>query len=120
MSMMWVGIGSAAAGLIGTGIGANKQSQSDAAARDLNYRAQKEAEQQNWARWLASRGIAPGPDIQTGVIPGTVAGQVVNTKLPLWMNVSMPQRYNPATPTGTAVNAAQAAKAMPFLVKKGA
>ncbi len=109
-----------AAGAITSAAGANKQAKTDAHTRDLNYQAEQQAEQQNWARWLASRGIAPGPDIQTGVIPGTVAGQVVNTKLPLWMNVSMPQRYNPATPTGTAVNAAQAAKAMPFLVKKGA
>jgi hypothetical protein len=120
MSSLWIGIGTAAAGLLSSGIGANKQSKADAAARDLNYRAQQEAEQQNWARWLASRGIAPGPETQTGVIPGTVEGQVVNTKLPLWMNLSIPQRTNPATPTGTAVNAAQTAAAMPFLVKKGA
>jgi hypothetical protein len=120
MSSMWIGIGTAAAGLIGGMAASNKQSKSDAAARDLNYQAQKEAEQMNWANWLASRGIAPGPNMQVGVIPGTVEGQVVNTRLPLWMNVSVPQRTNPATPTGSAVNASRAAAAMPFLVKKGA
>jgi hypothetical protein len=120
MSSMWIGIGTAAAGLIGGMASSNKQSKADAAARDLNYREQQEAERQNWATWLASRGIAPGPNMQTGVIPGTVEGQVVNTKLPLWMRLSIPQRTNPATPTGAAVGAADAAAAMPFLVKKGA
>ena len=108
--------------LIGTAAnmyGANKQSKADAEARRLTYAAEQEAERQNWARWLASRGIAPGPEIQTGVIPGTVAGQVINTKLPLWMNVSVPQQMNPRTPTAAAVGAGQAAADVPFLVKKG-
>lgn len=117
MSMMWVGIGSAGAGLLSGLYGANKQSQSDAATRALNYAAQQEAERQNWARYLATRGIAPGPEVQTGVIPGTVTGQAINTKLPLWMKVSVPQLDNPYQ---TSAAAKEAAAAMPFIVKKGA
>ncbi len=117
--MPWIPLAVSAAGMIASGIAGNKQSKADAHARDLNYQAEQEAERQNWARWLASRGIAPGPDIQTGVIPNTVSGQVINSKLPLWMNVNVPQQRFPGTPTAAAVGAPQAAAAVPFLVKKG-
>lgn len=113
MSTMFAGI-TAGAGLLTSLYGANKQSKDDAHTRDLNYLNQKEAERQNWANWLASRGVAPGPEVQTGVIPGTVTGQAINTRLPLWMKVSVPQLDNPYQTSG----AAAAAATMPFITKK--
>jgi len=82
-------------GALANMFGANKQAKEDAAARELNYAAQQEAERQNWARYLMTRGIAPGADIQTGVVPGVASGSAINTKLPLWMNVMVPKYYGP-------------------------
>ena len=97
-------------GVVGVGAGlygANKQSKDSAGARDMNLGAQQESERQNWMRYLMTRGITPSEQTQTGVVPGHAPGGAINTKLPLWARVVVPN--TPQTPN----------RNVPFLIKKG-
>lgn len=105
----------AAALIVGTGvsmIGANSQGKADAHAQDLNQQAAAETERQNWVKYLQTRGVY-APDAASGTIPGRTAGQAMNTRLPLWMNVTNPTQ---GVPQGT--DRSNETTEQPFLVAK--
>lgn len=92
MSMMWVGISTA---VLGTGAqlyGANKQAKAVEAANKQNAELQAQQNQSAWNAYLMSRGVNPN-GAATGSIPTNP--QAINTKLPLWANVT---RTNGASP----------------------
>jgi len=110
----WAAVAAGTAAVVGAGTaayGANKQAKANAAAQDANIAAQKEAERQNWLRYLMQRGIVPDSNTQTGEVPGMVAGGAMNTRLPLWANVV------PGAVPGLQTNASQGINT-PFLLKK--
>ena len=79
------GVGLAGAGL--TAIGANKQAKATAAAQDKNYQQFLESERNNWRNYLMQRGINPN-GAETGQLPANATP--INSRLPLWMSVSVP------------------------------
>lgn len=88
---VWVTGGIAAGGLVMNAIGANKQSQDNAAAQRQN-KEQFEAQQlQNWNQYLMQRGIDPTGNTKVG---GYGSGQAINSRLPLWASVQR-QEENP-------------------------
>ena len=115
MSMAWVAVGTAAAGIGASLYGANKQAKDTAGANNANIAAQQESERQNWLRYLMTRGVNPGANTQSGEVPGFAPGAPMNTKLPLWMKVMVPPQQ--AAPVTTASGAP--VTSMPFLVRKG-
>ena len=77
----WVTGGVAAAGVLASLYGANKQAQSDAEARKLN-KAQFDAQElQKWNQYLMQRGIDPAGNTTVG---GYGSGRAINSRLPLW------------------------------------
>lgn len=112
----WAAVVSVGSTVVGAGVsmyGANKQAKANAAAQNANIAAQKEAERQNWLRYLMTRGINPDPNTPTGTIPGAAPGAPVNTRLPLWMRVVTPPQENLRQ-----ASAATRAANMPFLRQK--
>lgn len=90
-TMMWVAIGTTAAG-IGTNLyGANKQAKTQARTDDQNRAAIEKADQSAWNNYLLQRGLYGG-NAPTGTIPGMQPGAAVNARLPLWATMSFPQQ----------------------------
>lgn len=90
----WVAVAVIAAGAIGAGAtiyGANKQASSSAAANEANKTAVEQANDQSWTNYLLSRGLSTGSVIPAGTMP--TGGQAVNTRLPLWATVDVPNQY---------------------------
>lgn len=81
MSMMWVGIGTAALGAGASIYGADKQSKAVKEASAENAAAQDRQNASAWANYLMTRGVNPA-GAQTGQIPANP--QAINAKLPLW------------------------------------
>lgn len=89
--------GAVAVGVIGAGTslyGANKQAKSQAATNAANQASVEKADQAAWVNYLLQRGLAVDPNTPTGSVPTT--GRAVNTKLPLWMDLSIQGRPAPA------------------------
>jgi hypothetical protein len=116
--MSWVAAAVVGSSLIGAGVsmyGANKQSQDNAHAQDVN--AQQQGQQNNaaWTNWLMTRGVAPNPggSFTSGQLPGPGESRAVNTRLPLWANVRMGAPAGAAATTGGGAGVAQ-----PFLIRR--
>ena len=97
------GMSATTAALVGGGLGAaatiygaNKQASANQAAQQQNYQQFLDQQKNDWQRYLMQRGINPGADTQTGVIPTN--GTPMNTKLPLWMTVNTPGVVGTAAP----------------------
>lgn len=78
--------------VVGAGVslaGQSKQSSDLSAANAANTESVDRSNQANWNNWLTTRGLSTGGTAPTGSIPGVPAGTSVNTKLPLWANVTM-------------------------------
>jgi hypothetical protein len=86
MSFAAVAIGTSVAGMGLNYMGARKQAKENRRTQDANAAADAEAQRQNWARYLMQRGIDPGAGVETGAVP--INARAINTRLPLWMNVS--------------------------------
>jgi hypothetical protein len=85
--------GAIAVGVIGAGAslyGANKQSKSQAATNASNQASVDKSDQNAWINYLLTRGVAVDPNTPTGTIP--TSGRAVNTRLPLWANMTVPGR----------------------------
>jgi hypothetical protein len=102
-TMMWVGIGSAALGAGASIYGASQQRTANNRAQDTNARLQQQQNDQAWANWLMTRGVAPTSPVAAGVMPTAGNYRAVNTRLPIWASVS---------PRTSAVQGA------PFLIRK--
>ena len=99
-SMMWVGVGSVGAGLIGSLYGANKQSKDNAANNAANKAAIAETDLNAWKGYLMQRGVNPAGVTTFGQVP--VNPQPVNTKLPLWaVRTTQPSTPQPLPGQGT-------------------
>ena len=90
--MFGLSAGSAAliGGALGAGAtvyGANKQAKANASAQDKNYQQFQESERNNWRNYLMQRGINPN-GAETGQLPANATP--INSRLPLWMSVSVP------------------------------
>lgn len=84
-----VAIGAAVLGA-GTAIYAtNKQTDASQAANTQNAQNVSQANDQSWTNYLLSRGISTGSVVPAGTLPS--GGSAVNTKLPLWATVNVPQ-----------------------------
>ena len=81
MSMLWVGIGSAALGAGASLYGANKQSKAIQSAASQDAASQAAQNQAAWANYLMTRGVNPA-GAATGTIPTNP--QAINARLPLW------------------------------------
>lgn len=101
--MPWLAAASLIAGAGASIYGANKQSKDNAKAADENARLQQQQNDQAWANWLMTRGVAPTSAVAAGVMPTAGNYRAVNTRLPIWASVS---------PTRTPV------QGVPFLVRK--
>lgn len=77
MTMMWVAIGTAAAGVAGSVYGAEKNKKAQKKATEANAKNVSDTNALNYQMWLESRGIGPN-------------GQPVNTQLPRFMSWTMP------------------------------
>jgi hypothetical protein len=111
--MSWVAaavIGSAAIGAGVSAYGANRQAQDNRAAQDQNARLQQQQNDASWTNWLMTRGVMPTSPVSAGTMPAAGASRAVNTRLPLWANINLPQ----ATPQPQNGGAR-----VPFLVKRG-
>lgn len=98
-----------AAAVIGAGAavyGSSQQRVASNRANDANQRMQGEQNSAQWNNWLISRGMAPTTPVAPGEMPAAGNYSAVNTRLPLWANVTMPVR----PPSGGA--------AVPFLVPR--
>lgn len=83
-----VAIGAAVVGA-GTEIyGASEQKTAASEANDANQKNVQTANNESWTNYLMSRGINPGGTVAYGTIPTN--GQTINTKLPLWATVNVP------------------------------
>lgn len=94
---IWAGAGM----LVGTGLslyGANKQAKSQAATDATNRAAIQESDLNQWKAYLIQRGLNPQGVTQYGQVPQNA--QPMNTKLPLWAQMSFTQ---PASPAGTSM-----------------
>lgn len=78
-----ISAGVAAAGTAATVVSANKANKTARANTQAAIDAQKAAEDKNYAQWLESRGVGAN-------------GQAVNTKLPRYMNWTMPSAPSPS------------------------
>lgn len=102
----------AGAGLAGVGLslyGMNKQSKDNQAALNANIAAQNRQNNQAWTNWLMTRGVQSSTPLVAGEMPTPENSKAVNTRLPLWANVTY----------GSGV-AGQPATSGIRLVKKGA
>ncbi len=99
MAEIWA----AAAGIIGAGAaiyGANKQSKTAKETNAANREAVGQADQSAWVSYLLSRGLDAGPNTAVGEIPTNA--RAVNTRLPLWANIS----FNPQAQQGAGAGSA--------------
>ncbi len=81
----WVALATAAIGA-GTAVyGASQQKKANQQAQAANAALQDKQNQSAWDAWVMTRGIAPDGSAP-GVLPTN--GRAVNTRLPLWANVS--------------------------------
>lgn len=90
----WVAVAVVAGGVIGAGAtiyGANKQSDASAAANQSNQDNVSQANNESWTNYLMSRGLNPGGTVPYGTIP--TGSQAVNTKLPLWATLAVPNKF---------------------------
>jgi hypothetical protein len=95
-----VEVGTLAVGALGAGAaiyGANKQADASSAANTANQQNVQTANNESWTNYLASRGLNPGGTVAYGTIPTNAAP--INTKLPLWATVNVPN--NLASPGGS-------------------
>ncbi len=95
MSMMWVGIGTAAVGLATNLYSTNAQKKSNQGAQNTNAELQDRQNDASWANWLMTRGIMPTTPTKAGQMPTSYGA--VNTRLPLWANVSLARNGTSAT-----------------------
>lgn len=84
---LWIGLATVAVGAGSAIYGANQQKKANQAAVSANQANADQTNQSAWNSYLLSRGVNPA-GAATGTIPTN--GQAVNTKLPLWANVSRP------------------------------
>jgi hypothetical protein len=85
--------GAVAAAVVGAGAaayGANKQSKAQKAANAQNSAAVGGSDDSAWASYLLTRGLAVPEGTPAGVIPA--GATPVNSRLPLWANMSMPSK----------------------------
>lgn len=91
MAEIWAAAIAAGAAVAGTAVaykGAQDQKKANANAQQQNQSQFDNSQNQNWINYLLTRGINPGSNpVETGKIP-TSGYTAVNTKLPLWMNLS--------------------------------
>lgn len=87
MAEIWGALAIAAVGA-GTAIyGANQQKKANAAANATNAENVDKTNDSAWASYLLARGVNPA-GAKAGVLPSNP--QAVNTRLPLWAQVSRP------------------------------
>jgi hypothetical protein len=101
MSFAAIAIGTSVAGAGLSYMGARKQAKENRRTQDANAAADAEAQRQNWARYLMQRGIDPGQGVETGALP--MNARAINTRLPLWMNVSRAGPGAMPVPSGSAI-----------------
>lgn len=87
-SVAWIGAGIAAVGLVTNVVGANKQASAISDANAANQSAQAQQNSGAWGNYLLTRGIAPTTPPTPGVIPSAGQYTAVNSRLPLWANVT--------------------------------
>lgn len=91
MAEIWaaaIAAGTAVAGTYMSYKGAQDQKKANQDAQNQNASQFAASQNQNWTNYLLTRGINPGPGgVKTGAVP-TSGFTAVNTKLPLWANVS--------------------------------
>lgn len=83
-----VAAGAALAGTAATLYGQNKQAKANQAAQNANIAAQDKQNNQAWSNWLMTRGIAPNTTLEAGTMPTAANSTAVNSRLPLWANVT--------------------------------
>lgn len=88
----------AAAGIGASLYGANKQSKAQDAANAANTAAVKESDLNQWKSYLMQRGLNPAGVTQFGQVPTNAPA--MNTKLPLWANMTF---TTPRAPAGTSM-----------------
>ncbi len=87
--MSWVAVAVSAVG-VGTSLyGANKQAQSQKDANAANAASVANSDLNSWRAYLMQRGLNPAGVTTFGEIPTNAAP--MNTKLPLWANINIPQ-----------------------------
>lgn len=92
-SMMWVAIGTTAAGIGANLYGQNKQEKAQKAADARNEAAVEKSDLNAWQGYLMQRGVNPSGVTQFGQIPTNA--QAVNTRLPLWATMRRPAYSRP-------------------------
>ena len=86
---------------VGTALyGANKQADASSAANAQNQSNVTNANNESWTNYLASRGLNPGGTVPYGTIPTNAAP--INTKLPLWATINVPNQFLPGGSGGGA------------------
>lgn len=114
--MSWVAVAVGGAAVIGAGVslyGINQQANENASAQAANQAAQATQNQESWNNYLMERGLNANGSAPTGVIP-TTGTTAVNTKLPLWANVSLGSNTSPAFTGATPAAGAAPAAAKPL------
>lgn len=95
-AMGWIAAGSAVLGVVGNLVGSSQQASAISDAADKNAAAQRDQNNAAWANYLMTRGIAPTGQVTAGVLPAAGSYNAVNSRLPLWANVTSsngPQRW---------------------------
>lgn len=94
-----IGAVAAAGGLASDVVGGVQQSKAVSNANTQNQANVTNANNQAWTSYLMQRGLNPGGTVPYGTIPTNAAA--VNTKLPLWATVNVPNKF--AGPGGSSV-----------------
>lgn len=95
-TMAWIAVGTAVVGGIASVAGENAQAGAISDAADKNAAAQRDQNNAAWSNYLMTRGIAPTGQVTAGVLPTAGSYNAVNSRLPLWANVTSsngPQRW---------------------------